>query len=149
MMGAQTGNKRSLEGDDSKGANQQSKGARGPFNIVTAQGINNASGGKGEGKSPIIHPIIEFQIHIIGRKHDAIDTESWVYVTAGMTLAQLKERMIGPLRNEYQFDPGHYRGQHEMLMEHITVQEMRMESGSPLIFFSLRGSGNGQTALRH
>ena len=54
-----------------------------------------------------------------------------------MTLAQLKERLIVPGRTEYQFDPGHYRGQHEMLMEHITVQEMRMESGSQLIIFSL------------
>jgi len=52
-----------------------------------------------------------------------------------MTLAQLKEVLLEPIRHEYQFEPGFYRGQQEVMSEQITMQEMNMESGSTLIIY--------------
>ena len=95
----------------------------------SVQGAPEGKGGRGKGKAK------GFMIRVIGQKHDGLVSDDLVPVTLGMTLAQLKSVLLEPIRSEYHFEPGLYRGQREVLSEQITIQEMNMESGSKLIIF--------------
>jgi len=74
-----------------------------------------AKAGKGKGRGS------GFQIRVTGRTHDGDLPVNIVDVTSGMTLAQLKEVLLEPISHEYQFEPGFYRGQQEVMSEQITM----------------------------
>ncbi len=95
--------------------------------VLREKEATDSRSGRGKGKGT------GFQIRVIGRRHDEDASEILVHVTTEMTLAQLKA--VLPISNEYQFEPGFYRGPQEVMSEQLTMQEMNMESGSTLIVF--------------
>ncbi len=72
-------------------------------------------GGRGKGKGN------GFQIRVIGQKHDGVATDHMIPVTPEMTIEQLKAVLLEPISNDYQFEPGFYRGQREVMSEQITM----------------------------